>query len=332
MSTRARRRWLAGLGLLALAVVAAWLLVVRVGTQDVATVIVTQGQLRQTIETTGVLEPVNPLIVDGQVSGRLQMLGVRDGERVTAGDILAQLDRAPFTAAVERATRARDTAEFALTQAEAAGVAQGQTARDAIVAAQRVADARAGLAAAEHELAATAILAPAAGTVLEVSVIEGQGYAAGAPIATLNVGDQLQVVADLDEVDVPHVPSGTDVTVVVEAFPAVELHGLVDRIAPQGTARGGGVIFPTTIEVDDFQGVAARPGMTVSVRIPAVVLGSALRVPAGAVATVGERSFVHVVRGGKTVRVEVTTGLRAGGLVEITSGDLRVGERVVADG
>ena len=196
------------------------------------------------------------------------------------------------------------------------------------MAAQRVADAHAALNAAEGDLAASMILTRVAGTVLTVDVVEGQGYAASGPIATLNAGNRLQVIAELDELDVPRVPVGTDVTVVVDAFPAVELAGRVERIGARGEARGGGTVFPTAVAVADFQGLAVRPGMTVSVRVPAIVAVDAVRVPAAAVQTVGQRSFVEVVRDGGVTRVEVRTGLRAGGLVEITAGDLRPGERV----
>ena len=327
-----RRRWAAIAGLVALAAAGAWLMRGGPGDGEAATVEVRRGRLEQAIETAGVVQPADPVTIAGGVSGQIETLAVRAGDRVEAGDIAAQIEPPPFEAAVRAATRARDAAELALTLAEAGRAMATPTTAESIGARLAVDDARAALAAAERDREATAILIPAAGTVLSVAVVEGQGYAAGAPAAVVNAGDRLNVVADLDEVDVPRVPNGTGVTLVVDAFPGVELAGRVVRVAPQGEARGGGTVFPTTVEVADFRGVAARPGMTVSVRVPAVVAEDALLVPSAAIETVGERSFVRVARGDGTARVEVTTGLRAGGLVEVTSGELGEGDRVRIEG
>ncbi len=63
-------------------------------------------------------------------------------------------------------------------------------------------------------------------------------------------------------------------------------------------------------------------------RFSAVAAPEALVVPAEAVRSVGRRSFLTVLRDDGPVTVEVTTGLRADGLVEISAGDVREGERV----
>jgi len=312
---------------LVVAVVGGW----RDG-DDASVTVVARSDLEQTIETTGVVEPVEAVIASGAVSGRVEIVAVRAGDRVERHDIVARLDRAPFEAAGAAARRAVEAAELRLTLIETEAASEGETAVEAVAAAAAAGAARAALGAAEEDLLATAVLAPAAGTVLAVEVVEGQPYEAGAPIATINAGDRLHVVVRLDQIDLPRVPVGSEVRVVVDAFAATELTGRVESVAPGAATEGGGALFAATIAVPELAAIGARPGMTAAVIVPAVVAADVLAVPADAVRTVGRRSFVTVLRGGEAVRVEVGTGLRADGLVEITSGEVREGERVRLDG
>jgi len=304
----------------------------RRGDDEARFAVVARRDLEQTIETTGVVEPVEAAIVSGAVSGRIEIGAVRAGNRVERHDIVARLDRAPFEAAVAAARRAVEAAELRLTLLETRAAGGGEAAVEAVAAAAEVGEARAALEAAEGDLRATAVLAPVAGTVLAVEAVEGQPYEAGAPIATINAGDRLQVVAQLDQIDLPPVPVGTVVRVVIDAFPATELAGRVETVAPRAAPAAGGALFPATIAVPDLTTLGARPGMTATVIVPAVVAADALVVPAEAVRTVGRRSMLTVVRDGDAVTVEIETGLRADGLVEITAGDVREGERVRLDG
>jgi RND family efflux transporter MFP subunit len=305
------------------------------GDGDRATAEVTRGSLAQTIETTGTVRPADPATVTSPVSGLVAQLGVWPGDAVAVGDIVAELDRAPFEAAVAEAERAVIQADLAASaaaaQTEAAQPGDLATPAQALVATQRAEEARAALDAARRALSGTTLIAPVAGTVLSVEVAEGAPVEAGSPVATINGGDRFEVAADLDEVDIPNVPVGSTVSVRVDAFPAAELGGTVAAIAPVGEPQGGGVVFPTTIALDDptGTGLALRPGMTAAVAIPASAVEGATLVPEAAVETVGRRSFVRLLEDGEERRVEIVPGLRADGLVEVAAGEVAPGDRVL---
>jgi len=325
-------RWL--LGLVALAVVAGAIVwFTRRGDTSAATAVVTRGNLAQAIETTGTFQPAQAVTVRGAVSGVVTLVAVQPGDEVQQGDIVAQLDRAPYQHALAAAQQSLAAAEFAETIALATPTAGAVgTMADALNALQHVSAAQAAVATAQSDLEQTAILAPATGKVLAVPVGTGDAYQAGAPLATINQGNRLQLEADLDEVDVPHVPLGTRVEVVADAFPGTTLHGTVASIAQVGAQQGGGTVFPATITLAGLDGLDVRPGMTAAVSIPSAAVTNAVLVPAGAITTVGRRSFVTVVSPGNTRTVEVTTGLRANGLVQIAAGDVHPGDRVQLGG
>lgn len=322
-----RRRWGLVGGVAVVAATLGWFAVPAVldrGDAPVGTV--TRGRLEQTVETSGAIEAARPVVVGGRVSARLVLLAVLPGDRVAIGDIVALLDPGPYEATMAAAARAVAAAELALTAAEATPRAAGSIA--GLAAGQRVAEAKAARQAAQRDLEAATVLSPVAGTVLSVEATEGQAYAAAAPLITIAADDRLRIAIELDEIDAARLSPGTDVTIVLAAFPAEELDGVVTTIAPAGVERAGGTVFTATAEIGDFRGVTVKPGMTATVRIPSVAVDGALLVPSAAISTVGERSFVDVVRGERSVRVEVMPGLRDGGVVEIVAGDLREGERV----
>ena len=290
---------------------------------------VTRGRIEQAIETTGALEAAEEVVVRGGAAGLVEVVAVRPGDLVAAGDIVATLDRRPFAAAVEAARAALEAAELAEAVArDTAGSATPVPAGDALLAAGQAERARLELERAEDALRAATVLAPIAGTVLEVPIAAGAPYAAGAPVAVV-AGDGYEIRAELDQADVPAIGVGTTVRAIPDAFPAAELTGTVVEVAPRGESAGGAVTFAIRVALDDRgETVPVRAGMTATLVIPSVAVADALLVPVEAIETVGRRSFVRVRRAGEDVSVEVTLGLRQGGLVQVAAGDLRAGERV----
>ena len=110
MSSALRSRWWVIAAVVALAAVAVWLLTNRLREEDLPTAVVGRGRLEQSLETTGVVEPAEPVTIAGRVPGRIAIVAIRAGDRIDAGDIVAQLDRAPFVSAVAAATRSLEAA------------------------------------------------------------------------------------------------------------------------------------------------------------------------------------------------------------------------------
>ena len=74
-----------------------------------------------TLESNGVVEPAQTVMIQGQVTGTIQQIGFQEGDDVQAGQILFQLDPRPFEAALRQAeaTLARDDANAANAQRDA---------------------------------------------------------------------------------------------------------------------------------------------------------------------------------------------------------------------
>jgi len=110
--------------------------------------------------------------------------------------------------------------------------------------------------------------APFAGTVVEVTLEQGDQVSAGQPALTLATLDQLVVrTTDLTELDIARIAEGQSVTVSVDALEELEFQGTVSEIALRGGDYRGDVVYQVTIKLSDVAGVPLRWGMTAMVKI-----------------------------------------------------------------
>lgn len=327
-ATRVRLAALIAIVLLALLGVAIWRSAIPRGNSDSRTAVVKRGTLKAAIATSGKLAARRTVSVTSPASGRVNLIAVREGEAVRRGDVLAVLDDGPARAEIASAERAVELTESRLSLARQRAAADPMLLPEAAIAEREAGAARASLAAANDRLAGTLLLAPFDGIVGTLQLAEGASYTAGASALTLADPSDLTVSSDLDEVDRPLVSVGQEVALTVLAFPGTPLTGRVIALSDIAQTRGGTTIFPLTVEFTRPPDLALLPGMGVELRIVTTAQQAVLIVPSSAVRRAGERQYVMVRRDGRDSEVEVRTGARSGGEVEIASG-LNEGDVVV---
>ena len=295
-----------------------------------ATTTVRRGSLKSSIETSGRLVSRTIRSVSSIASGMVKVVAVREGEAVKRGDVLVVLDDAPARADIQRAERAVEAAETRVGVARRRAQTDTNALPDVAAAESDAVNARVALVAANDRLTATLVLAPFDGLVGGVRVSEGSNYGAGAEIATITGANDLYVTADLDEVDRPLVSEGQEVAVTVTSFPATPLSGRLAALSATSQSRGGSTVYPVqiTIERPAATPLSLLPGMTVDVRIITNARDNILILPSSVIRRAGDRQYVTVRRGDRNVEVEIRTGARSGGDVEIADG-LAEGDVVV---
>lgn len=235
-----RRALIIAAGLLCSALILfAWLRPAPPPHLQVAPVI--RGNIEQVVEATGTLKPSRLVSVGAQVSGRIDTLHVKLGDKVKAGDPIADIDSrtqrnallsaqaAQRTARANRDALATDLRQFELTLNRQQQLAASQlVARADFDAAKAKVDAtREQIAALDGEvtrrqtdvdvaqtnLEFTRITAPTDGTVLAVVARQGQTVNAvqSAPtIVMLGNQDVMTVYAEISEADVVHTSVGQE--------------------------------------------------------------------------------------------------------------------------
>lgn len=295
-----------------------------------AVVPVTARDLARAVVVTGPVEPVRSIGVNSLLAGTVMSVPAQEGDRVQAGQLLAELDG--------RETRAQsERAEAVLANAKATFERNEQLHATRIITDAEFLQSRAAFDVAKSDaelwrtrLAFTRITAPSPGVVTAKHVEAGSAVSPNQRVFDLADVSLLVVKVQLSELDVVHVRPGAEVDVVLDAYPGQHVGGRVRRVFPSADAESR--LLPVEVALARLPaGVTARPGFLARVTFQLDRRRGALVVPAAAVGVGEEGEFVYVVEGDSLLRRPIDLGITAEGLVEVTKG-LASGERVVISG
>ena len=193
---------------------------------------------------------------------------------------------------------------------------------------QGVIAAQAKVDAAQATVNSMSIIAPFDGQVLSVENIPGEVVGAGELSVNIADLDNLYVDAQVDESDIARVRVGNQVSAESDALPGVEFSGEVVSINPVGEVVSGLVKYDVRVKIktpgdDSFLPLGSTMNLVIQVGGETAVLA----VPITAIQNDAQGEFVWVIRGGETVRVDVTGGAIIGEMVAVT-GDLNEGDVV----
>lgn len=228
---------------------------------------VQKRNLVSAVTASGSIEAKSQVDVQSEVTARILKIHVKEGDYVTRGQLLIELDQVQFKGAVDRATAALTSLQASLVQARAnrdqakrgldranelkrqpgnliseEDVELAQQSYDVAVAVYRSSEAQvqqgeASLKEAKDNLARTKLYAPIDGRVVRLAVEEGEVAQTGTfsrdvgllmRIADLSV---IQAKVKVDETDVVRLALGDSVSVEIDAFPDTTFVGKVTKIA-----------------------------------------------------------------------------------------------------
>ncbi|ATE61808.1 efflux RND transporter periplasmic adaptor subunit [Thauera sinica] len=259
-----------GILLIALAAAAA-VFVARQRAADEPPVFITAeavtGPIEHTVLASGALEPARLVTVGARASGQVVKLHVKMGERVRAGQLIAEIDSQPqrntlsnAEAALQSAKAQRTARQVNLRQAERVYLRQrnlfqadaasrdafetAEAARDALVAEIAALDAQIRQAAAAVETARTdlgytRIVAPIDGVVVAVVTEEGRtvnAFQSAPAIVMLAQLDVMRVKAEISEADVTRVRPGQPVWFTVLGEPGKRYRATLQAVEPAPAA------------------------------------------------------------------------------------------------
>jgi HlyD family secretion protein len=269
-----------------------------------------KGDVVETIQSTGQVQPLTQVQVGAQVSGRVTKVFVDFNSKVKSGDVLAEIDPTLFGAQIDsnRAQLASASATVVRSEATVASsrqrlerakklVAEGigsqadlDTAQGAYdVAVADVAASKATVAQIEAQLRSsrtnmgyTHIFSPIEGVVINRAIDPGQTVAASfqAPVLFVIAQDlrKMRVLADIDEADVGRLREAMGAEVAVDAFPGEKFKGTVSQVRYSPNTQSGVVTYAAVVEVENPD-LKLRPGMTATVTVRTAEVKDATRLP-----------------------------------------------------
>ena len=278
--------------------------------------------ITQGLRVTGVLKAVNSALVKARVAGELQMLSVREGDTVTAGQVLAQIDPREFQARLQQAQQQADAAlaQIDIAQRQFANnkalVDQGfisKTALDTSLSNLQAAQAthRAALAFADivrQSLNDTVLKAPIAGQVSQRLAQPGERVGVDARILEIVDLRQIELESNLPSVELPNLKLGQLAQLRVEGAEGRVTARLV-RVNPSAQLGTRTFLIYLRIEQPAGQKLALRQGLFAEGLLNASST-RVLAVPLKSVRTDQVLPFVQLVREGKVHHQTVSLGLR----------------------
>ena len=269
-----------------------------------------KGDIFETVQSTGQVQPLTQVQVGTQVSGRITNVMVDFNSKVKRGDVLAEIDPTLFGAAIDSGRAQIAAATASVTKADANViairsrlerakklVAEGISPQSELDAAQGAHDVaiadvaaskanvnqlQAQLRSSRTNLEYTRIFSPIDGVVISRAIDPGQTVAASfqAPVLFVIAQDlrKMRVLADIDEADVGRLKEGITAEVSVDAFPGEKFKGIVSQVRFSPTSNSGVVTYAAVIEVDNPD-IKLRPGMTATVSIRTAEVKDTTRLP-----------------------------------------------------
>ncbi|MBI4307959.1 MAG: HlyD family efflux transporter periplasmic adaptor subunit [Chloroflexi bacterium] len=166
------------------------------------------------------------------------------------------------------------------------------------------------------------------GVVLSMDRKVGEEVRAFDPVGVLADPSRMQVEATVLEADRSKVEPGQMARVLLDPYPLVEHIGTVLSLSSKPTLWQGQRAYTTTIAFAPSEQVPRAIRIGTDVTIVTRAKQQAILIPYRAVTSDGVRQYVDVLEGGKTRRVEITTGITSNLEVEVASG-LSVGQTIV---
>jgi HlyD family secretion protein len=255
------------------------------------------GYISKSVTATGTVEPVDTVAVGSQVSGTIFNIYTDFNAKVRKGELLAELDKSLFVAAVNQYKANLDVAKAALVYQKsnfarqtllyntgAIAKADYETAENTYLEAKATVESvQAQLDAAVKNLQYASIYSPVDGVVMTRNVSVGQTVAASFNTPTLFIIakdiTKMQVQAAVSEADIGDVRIGQRATFTVDAYPDIVFTGTVNQIRLEPVVSANVVTYTTIITAPNAD-LKLKPGMTANIFVFTKEVDSAMMISA----------------------------------------------------
>ncbi|MEO7217942.1 MAG: efflux RND transporter periplasmic adaptor subunit [Gemmatimonadaceae bacterium] len=304
-----------------------------------------------TLTINGVVEPLQTAAVEAQVGGILTDVAFTEGQSVRAGDVLFRIDARPYVATLDQAKGqlARDQAQAANAKRDATRynalvekdyVTRSQADQATATAASSLATVDADRAAVERaqlDVANCTIRAPIAGRTGSLLVRKGNLVKANAstPMVVINQIQPILVRFSIPQGELPDIQRyfGAATPLVVHAIPSEgtgsTLNGTLAFVNNSVDSTTGTVLLKARFENPDG---TLWPGQFVTVALRLYVDPDALTIPASAVLTGQEGTYVFTVDTSGSATQRSVKVARSVDSIAVVSSGISAGDRVITDG
>lgn len=297
--------------------------------------------INQAIQLTGKIQSANFAKLSFQTSGQLTWLGVKIGDRVKKGQIIASLDRSQLQKQFQKQMNNYLTTRWSFedVQDKYKPIKEKSLINDEM---QRILDrTQFGLnnSVLDVEIANLAIkystiISPIDGLVVDLPQPQaGLAIIASQPIATIVDPQNLYFRSEVDEEDVVKITAGQASTVTLDSFKDSPIQTIISYIAFDSLDNKASTVyevrFPLNLSNSDLK---YRLGMNGTASIITSSEPNVISVPSNAIYEDNGNKFVYKLnqQSDKKIRVNVQTGMSDDNFTQIVQG-VAVGDKIVQE-
>ncbi len=254
------------------------------------------------INLPGIIEPWEKLSVLAKVHAMVVETPVKEGDKVTKGQVIARLDPVDFRIALDSA---RATFELAAADQKRLGTLfeQGAIAQAEMEKLEaQVKTSKAALENAELMLSRCTITAPISGVIRRLDAKVGLLLNVSDPVAEILQIDKVKAVVGIPESDVALVRNIQDVTLTIQALNNKEIVGRSHYLA--SSPENGARLYRLELAIDNSDNLIL-PGMFFRAHVVKKVFKDAVVLPLYTVIKRQDRQFVYVEENGAARQLPV---------------------------
>lgn len=289
-------------------------------------IVVTPQTIPNTLEANGSVVAGEFVEVRPEIGGRLTYLNVAEGSRIARGSVIARINDADLKAQLNKVKVQLDLAEITVERYKKLLDIQGINRAEYDVALNQVNSFKADIGIIKANIAKTVVRAPFTGLVGLRQVSNGAIVSPTTVLATLQQMGKVRIDFTLPEMYSNILKTGNSVAVETDARGGVKSRATIIAIEPQISTTTRNVMVRARLR----EGAQVNPGSFIKVYVDAGE-NNGMMIPANSIIPDARAKQVVVVKSGKAKFVDVQTGVRQEGAVQVTSG-LNAGDSVVVSG
>lgn len=283
------------------------------------------------VEVNGSVEAVDNVRISPETGGQITKMLVREGDRVSAGQVLARINSSVIDKSIDEVETALELAKTAferqsrLWEQKIGSEMQYLQAKNSYEGLQKKLEtikAQAGM---------SVVKAPFAGVVDAIYTDEGGLAAPGMPLLQLVNPKEMKVIADVAETYAPVMTTGQDAIVSFPAF-GRELKAPIKRVG--SSINPANRSFKVELRVPNAD-ESIKPNGVAVIKLRDFLAENAITVPTRCLSKDGRGEYIYTVKSQdgkqKAIKTYVKTGRTSEGLTMITEG-LNQGDRVITEG
>lgn len=308
----------------------------------VETMIIEPQAIKQTIDLTGTLQPVNTITLVAEVSGKIVKVNKNIGDAVTPSDVLAVIDDIIPESQLEQAKSevlsASNNLEIAQTNLasdkllyennDISELAYNNSRLAVKTAEAGHLSALAALKVAQKTFDDTRIKSPLQGAISRKFINEGSMASIGTGLYEVVDIDRLKIELNVAQEYINRIKKNSNVEITIPALNNKVYNGIIKRISPQADLSSGSYLVEAEVENNEQ---LIKGGMTAKVQIVLANMEDIIVIPEYALLTKNKLNYIYLIDNERAILTKVETGQSGNGLITINNG-LQIGDEIVVVG